>query len=77
MTAVTVVNALAEGRAWFATRPQFYASHEADLWHCRGFVCRWERNRWVAWKHEGPARPALTPAAALAAVGYIDPKETP
>ena len=71
--------ALVDGRAWFATRPQFVASMREDVWRCGGTVCLWDhvRRMWAARTRQGPERYAPTPAAALAAVGYIDPKETP
>lgn len=73
------LSALQAGRVWFATRPQFYATQATDSWRCGGFFCHWDQTRWswCAYTRSGPHRWAQTPAAALAAVGYVDPEATP
>ena len=72
---MTPAETLAQGRVWFATRPQFVARMRGDCWRCGGFFCEWHTGRlaWCAWSRTHAGRYAQTPADALKAVGYIDP----
>lgn len=73
---MTPAETLADGRLWFAKRPQFFASQQVDdHWRCKDYNCQWDKgqSKWVAWTRKHPERRAETPAAALALVGYVDP----